>query len=184
MERIDKMKQFLEAGEFVTTHGVMGELKLYPWSDSPDFVAGLPRLYLSAQGGKALKPVQVRIHKGMCIVKLEGVDSIEAARPYLRRTVYFDRNDVTLPEGRYFVQDIIGCRVVDADTGHEYGEIVHITHPGANDVYTIRAQSGQEYLFPAVDEFLAVLEPENRLVFVRPIPGMFGEMVNGDADED
>ena len=114
------MKQFLEAGEFVTTHGVMGELKLYPWSDSPEFVANLPRLYLSAQGGTALKPVNVRIHKGMCIVKLEGVDSIEAARPYLRRTVYFDRNDVSLPEGRYFVQDIIGCRVVDANTGHVY----------------------------------------------------------------
>ncbi len=174
------MKRYLEAGEFVTTHGVMGELKLYPWSDSPEFVAALPRLYLTADGAKPVEVERVRTHKGMCIVKLRGVESIEEARPYIRKVAYFDRQDVTLPEGRYFVQDIIGCRVVDADTGAEYGRVVNVTHPAASDIYTVRDEQGAEHLFPAVEEFLKGLDPEHGVVLVRPIEGMFTPMVNGD----
>ena len=105
------MKQFIEAGEFVTTHGVMGELKLYPWCDGPEFVAALPRLFFTPEGGRETKVEAVRAHKGMCLVKLKGVDSIDAARPYIRKVAYFSRADVKLPEGRYFVQDIVGCTV-------------------------------------------------------------------------
>ena len=102
------MKQFIEAGELVTTHGVMGELKLYPWCDGPEFVAALPRLFFTPEGGRETKVEAVRAHKGMCLVKLKGVDSIDAARPYIRKVAYFSRADVKLPEGRYFVQDIVG----------------------------------------------------------------------------
>lgn len=83
------MKQFIEAGEFVTTHGVMGELKLYPWCDGPEFVAALPRLFFTPEGGRETKVEAVRAHKGMCLVKLKGVDSIDAARPYIRKVAYF-----------------------------------------------------------------------------------------------
>lgn len=175
------MKRFLEAGEFVTTHGVLGELKLYPWSDGPEFIGTLPCLYLSDKGGRPVVPQRVRVHKGMCIVKLPGVDSIEQARAYLKQVVYFDRNDVQLAPGRCFVQDIIGCRVQDADSGQIYGMITHVAHPAANDVYTVRSDTGEEYLFPAVAEFLKELRPQEQLVTVRPIPGMFGEAENGDS---
>ena len=131
------MKQFIEAGEFVTTHGVMGELKLYPWCDGPEFVAALPRLFFTPEGGRETKVEAVRAHKGMCLVKLKGVDSIDAARPYIRKVAYFSRADVKLPEGRYFVQDIVGCTVKDADTGVEYGVITAVEHPAAIDVYTV-----------------------------------------------
>ena len=123
------MKQFIEAGEFVTTHGVMGELKLYPWCDGPEFVAALPRLFFTPEGGRETKVEAVRAHKGMCLVKLKGVDSIDAARPYIRKVAYFSRADVKLPEGRYFVQDIVGCTVKDADTGVEYGVITAVGQP-------------------------------------------------------
>lgn len=173
------MKRYLEAGEFVTTHGVMGEVKLYPWCDGPDFVARLPRLFLTAEGGRPVEIEAARIHKGMCLLKLAGVDSIEAARPLLRRVAYFDREDAPLPAGRYYVQDIIGCKVVDADTGRVYGEVTAIAHPSASDIYTVTGPGG-EYLFPAVPEFLQRLEPEQGAVYVRPIPGMFGPAENGD----
>ena len=111
------MKAYLEAGQFVTTHGVLGELKLYPWADGPEFIACLPRLYISPQGGAPLELERVRAHKGMCIVKLRGVDGMDAARAYIGKTAYFARADAKLPPGRYFVQDIIGCEVRDAATG-------------------------------------------------------------------
>ena len=174
------MKAYLEAGQFVTTHGVLGELKLYPWADGPEFIAALPRLFFTADGGGGKAIETVRIHKGMCLVKLAGVDSLDAARPYVRRVAYFDRADAPLPEGRYYVQDIIGCRVVDADTGRVYGDVAAISHPAASDVYTVRDAAGAEYLFPAVAEFLVRLAPEEGAVYVRPIPGMFGPAENGD----
>ena len=91
------MKQFIEAGEFVTTHGVMGELKLYPWCDGPAFVAALPRLFFTPQGGRETKVEAVRAHKGMCLVKLEGVDSIDAARPMPVYITYFTFTNPSIP---------------------------------------------------------------------------------------
>ena len=94
------MKAYLEAGQFVTTHGVLGELKLYPWADGPEFIACLPRLYISPQGGTPLELERVRAHKGMCIVKLRGVDGMDAARANIGKTAYFAPADAKLPPGR------------------------------------------------------------------------------------
>ena len=177
------MKEYIEVGEFVTTHGIAGELKLYPWCDGPEFVQGLHRLFFNEKGAKETKIQSVRPHKGMCLIQLEGIHTVEAARPYLRRTAYFARKDVTLPEGRYFVQDILGATVKDADTGEVYGTVKDITHPAATDLYTIENDAGQTFLFPAVPEFLVEISPENALVLVRPIAGMFGkDEVSGDED--
>ena len=119
----------------------------------------------------------------MCLVKRKGVDSIDAARPYIRKVAYFSRADVKLPEGRYFVQDIVGCTVKDADTGVEYGVITAVEHPAAIDVYTVETSGGETFLFPAVPEFLDTLSPEQGVVTVRPIPGMFtNDGGNDDAD--
>lgn len=177
------MKQYLEAGEFVTTHGVMGELKLYPWCDDASFITELPRLFLGRDGQKEKKVTAARVHKGMCLVKLEGVDSIDDARSYVRRVAYFARADVQLPEGRFFVQDIIGCKVLDAQTGQEYGRVTDVTHPAASDVYEVRNEQGETFLFPAVPEFLGELCPLEGYITVRPIPGMFTSD-GGNDDED
>lgn len=176
-------KEFIEVGEFVTTHGITGELKLYPWCDGPEFVIALSRLFFSETGARETKLLAARAHKGMCLIKLAGVDSVEAARPYLRRTAYCARADVHLPEGRYFVQDLLGCAVRDADTGETYGTIADITHPATSDLYTVKSSSGEIHLFPAVPEFLVKIAPDDGFVSVRPIEGMFGKgEVNGDAD--
>lgn len=177
------MKQFLEIGEFVTTHGITGELKLYPWCDSPAFVAALPRIFLREDGGQELRLESVRAHKNMCIIKLAGVDDIDAARTYLRKTAYFARADAPLPEGRYYVQDVIGCRVLDADTGVCYGTVTDVAQPAAHDVYTVTNDAGETFLFPAVEEFLVSLTPEQGVMTVRPIPGMFTN-IGGNDDAD
>ncbi|MFV0351694.1 MAG: ribosome maturation factor RimM [Oscillospiraceae bacterium] len=169
------MKLYLEAGEFVTTHGVMGELKLYPWSDDAAFLTRFTRFYFSATGDKAAEVQRIRTHKNMCIVQLEGVNSIETARPYIGKTVFIDRREANLQEGQVFVQDLIGARVQDATTGQVYGTIATITHPGKHDVYEIHGDKDEVYLFPAVKEFLEKIDADTGLVLVRPIAGMFGE---------
>ena len=121
-----------------------------------------------------------RPHKTLCLVKLAGVDTPEAARGYVGQTAYIARRDVCLPEGRYFVQDILGAAVRDADTGEVYGHIRNVTRPGRHDVYEIARPGGGTVWFPAADAFVAKLDVENGVVDVRPIAGMF----DGDAAEE
>ena len=86
-----------------------------------------------------------------------------------------DREDVDLPEGTWFIQDIIGLRVLDAATGAEYGTVADVTNAGAGDIYEIRTPDGRSVLFPAVPEFLAQVSPEQGFVKIRPIGGMFDD---------
>jgi 16S rRNA processing protein RimM len=79
---------------------------------------------------------------------------------------------VNLPEGRYFVQDIIGARVQDANTGEDYGSILSVSSPGRHEVYEIEHADGKRSLFPAVQPFLVKLDIENSLVLIAPIEGM------------
>ncbi|NCC06529.1 MAG: 16S rRNA processing protein RimM [Clostridia bacterium] len=178
------MKEYLEAGEIVTTHGVMGEMKLYPWCDGAQFIAKLPRLFFGKEGAyKELKILSVREQKGMALVKLEGVSSIDDTRAYIRKVAYFKRSDAQLPKGRYFIADMIGCEVVDAETGKVYGKITDVTHPAASDIYEIETPNGEKVLFPAVKEFVAHIAPEDGVVKINPIKGMFdGGEVNGDEN--
>ncbi len=168
-------KEYLEAGQFTTTHGVAGELRLYPWCDEPAFLAGFSTLYLDAGGQKPLAAEAIRPHKNICIVRLRGVDSIEAARPYIGRTVYIARAEAKLPPGAHFVQDLLGASVVDAASGEVYGSIAAITHPGRHDVYEIARPGGGSVLFPAAPPFVQAVDAEAGRVLVKPIEGMFPE---------
>lgn len=169
------MKQYLEAGEFVTTHGIAGELKLYPWADDAAFFKDIPTLYLSATGQRPLVVQKLRAHKNMCILKLQGVDTIEQARVYIGKTAWVSRADIKLEEGRVFVQDLLGAQVVDAESGRLYGSIQNVTRPGHHDVYEIQDEAGGVFLFPAVEEFIDKIDIAAGVVTVRPIPGMFNE---------
>lgn len=169
------IKPYLEAGEFTTTHGITGELRLYPWCDGPEFLSTFTTLYLDDRGRKPLYAEQIRPHKNICIVRLKNVSTVEEAHPYIGKTVYIAREDACLPKGRYFVQDLLGAHLRDADTGEEYGEITAITRPGRHDVYEVTRPNGTTALFPACEPFLVAVHPEEGLVQVRPIPGMLEE---------
>ena len=167
-------KQFLECGKIVTTQGIRGEVRVQPWCDTPDFLTEFPTLYLE---GGAL-PVQVekaRTHKNMAILKLEGVDTIEAAVALRGKVLYVDRSDVTLGPDEYFVQDLIGCEVLDADTGVSYGKIYDVRPTGANDVYYLRGASGRERLVPAIEPVVVQRDVEGGIIRIRPLEGLFDD---------
>ena len=103
-------KQFLEAGRIVGTHGVRGEMRVEPWCDSAEFLKKLKRLYFD-EGRADAGLVASRVHKSFLLVRLEGVENATQADLYRGRVLYLDRNDVRLPENRYFVSDLIGLSV-------------------------------------------------------------------------
>lgn len=78
----------------------------------------------------------------MALVKLEGVDTVAEAEALRGRILYLHRDDVKLEPGRHFIQDLLGLRIVDADTGELYGELTDVSATGANDVYHMRYRDG------------------------------------------
>ena len=178
-----ELQQYLEAGKVVTTHGVRGEMKLELWCDGAEFLRDAGRLYAAPNGGRAYKIESVRPQGRMALVKLEGVDDMDAARALSGHVFYFDRADATLPEGRWYVADLIGCEVRDADTGRVYGVVTSVDHPGAQDIYTVKAPSGKEYLFPGVPAFLKERNPPEGYILVTPIPGLLDDDVYSEREE-
>ena len=176
------MQQYLEAGKVVTTHGVRGEMKLELWCDGVDFLKKVGRLYPSAQGGKAYKILSIRPQGQMALLQLEGVSDMDAARALRGQVFYFDRNDATLPAGRWYVADLIGCEVRDADTGKPYGKLCDITETGANRVYHIRFADGKVRLAPDIPQVVLRLAPEEGVIEIRPLAGLFDDVTEDDYE--
>ncbi len=165
--------KFLEAGKIVGTHGVRGEIKVQPWCDTAEFLAKFKKLYFDNNGCEYIT-VKSRVHGNMCLVKADGVDSIESAEKLRGRVVYIDRADCNLPKGSYFISDIIGCNVFDADTNEEYGVVVDVLETGANDVWQIK-RGDNEYYIPNVPTFVKQVDIENKKVCITPLKGTFSD---------
>ena len=164
-------KQFLEIGEVVSTHGVVGEMRVQPWCDSPDVLTGLKTLYGDPEGKESLK-VRCRPHKRIALVKVQGVDTVQDANLWRGRVLYASRRDLPLPKGRYFICDLIGLAVKDVATGEEYGEIVNVTNAGASDIYHMM-MNGKEILIPAIPDIVVAVDVDGGEMLIRPMEGLF-----------
>lgn len=159
--------KWIEAGEIVNTHGLVGEVKILPWADSPEFLLDFDTLYLDEA---PVKIRSARVHKNCVLAMLEGVDSVDAAILLKGKTIRVAREDVHLPEGRYFLADLMGLEVRDADSGEVLGTLVDILTPPANQVYVVKGK--REYLIPAVEEFIVESNPEAGWIRVHLLEGM------------
>ena len=167
-------KQYLEIGKIVTVHGLGGIVKVQPWCDDAEFLCEFEVLYCGTQ----YVPMEIQrasVQKNMALVKFKGVDTVEQAQALRNSILYMDRNDVELEEGTYFIQDLIGLKVSDADTGADYGKIADVLQTGANDVYLLRDDSGKERLVPVIPDVVTEIEPEQGYVKIRPLKGLFDD---------
>lgn len=166
-------KQFLEIGQIVNTHGLKGDVRVDPWCDGPEFICRFKTLYL--KDGSTVTIEKARVQKNVAVVKIKGIDSIEQA-DLLRRTVlYVNRDDVQLEEGAFFIQDIIGCEVKDADSGVIYGKVTDVLKTGANDVYQVTGDDGKDHLIPVIDEVVLDTDLDTGVITIRPIKGIFDD---------
>ena len=102
---------YLQTGKIVSTHGVHGEVKLLPWADGPEFLLQFHTLYLD---GRPYQVEQSRVQKTCVLLKLEGIDTVEAASALRDKIVSIARADAKLPEGSLFIADLLGCRSTTA----------------------------------------------------------------------
>lgn len=169
------LKKYLEVGQIVGTHGVRGEMRVNPWCDSPDFMKQFKHFYLSKDGAEPLKVISCRPHGNIALLKVEGIDSIDAANRIMRKVLYMDRAEANLRQGENFIQDLIDCTVSDADTGTVYGKLTDVMETGANDVWQITDEKGKEYLIPAIKEVIAETDVEKGVIKIRPMKGIFDD---------
>ncbi len=165
-------KQYIEAGRIVGTHGLRGEVRIDPWCDSADFLCGFRTLYDAS--GNPMKVRSARPHKNIAIVKFDGVDRVEDAELLRSRIVFIDRSDARLPEGTHFIQDLLGLRVEDADTGALYGTVTDVLKTGANDVYQV-TKDGKDYFVPVIPDVVTEKDVDGGVIKIRPIKGLFDD---------
>ena len=166
-------KEYLEAGKIVNIHGIRGEVKIIPYCDSPELLCEFDRLFL----GKSLKEIYIqrsRVQKNMVICKIEGIDTPEQAEKLRNQMLYMHRDDLELDENTYFIQDLIGITVKDADTGEIYGTIDDVLQTGANDVYSIK-NGDKNYLVPAIADVVVDTDINSGVMTIRVLEGLFDE---------
>ena len=160
------MKEFLDCVQITNTHGIHGEVRIVPWADGPDFLRQFSTLYVD---GAPKKVLSARVHKGSVIAKLDGVDTVEGAMLLKGKTVQLRRADAKLPEGAFFLADIIGLDVVD-EAGEKLGTLKEVLSPSRQQVYVVAGE--REILIPAVPEFILETNIKGGYLKVRLIEGM------------
>lgn len=139
-------REFITVGVVVNAHGVRGEVKVHPIDVEPAVLASFSTLYLD---GEPLAVRGVRVHKNAVLLKLPGVEDMDAALALKGRELSVRRADAALPEGTYFDAELVGLTVVDEATGETLGELTRVLAYPAHKVYEVRG-GGREYLIPAV----------------------------------
>ena len=158
---------FIEAGVIVNTHGNRGDVRVQPWADSPDFLTGFEHFYID---GEPVRVLSAKVHKGHLIAGLEGVDDIDAAIRMKSKVIKVKKEDAFLEDGCYFVADLIGLRVEDAETGKVIGSLSDVLPLPSHNVYVIKGES--EILVPAVPEFIIETSLEDGYIKIRLIEGL------------
>ena len=155
--------QFIEAGEIVTTHGVKGEVKILPWLDSPEDLCDFDRVRI---GLKDYEVESCRVQKTCNLVKLAGVDTMEAAQTLRGKKVLLYREDID--DEVIFAAELIGVKVFC--DGNEIGKITDVLDYPGNKVYVVKGE--KEYMIPAVKAFILDTDMETETMQVRLIEGM------------
>lgn len=160
--------EFIEAGKIINTHGIAGALKVDVWLDSPAFMKKFKRIFIGAEKKEAAV-VSASVQKNFLLVKLEGIEDVNAAMALKEKPVFIAREDASLPKGSYFLCDILGAEVRD-ETGCVIGVLEEIMENPAQPIYVVKGE--REVLIPAVPEFIKAVDPDAGVVTVRLIPGL------------
>ena len=155
--------QFVEAGEIVTTHGIKGEVKVLPWLDSPEDLCEFDRCQID---GKEFEIEACRVQKTCNLVKLSGIDTMEAAQAMRGKKILLYREDID--DEVIFAAELIGVEVF-AD-GEKIGKIKEVLDYPGNSVYVVKGE--HEYMIPAVKAFILNTDMDGNQMDVKLIEGM------------
>lgn len=167
------MNNILQVGAVTSTHGLTGEVKVFPTTDDPKRFKKLKQVLLDT--GKDMLPLEVehvKFFKNMVILKFKGYDRIEDIMGFKGKNLYVTReNAVRLKKDEYFIADLIGMKVYTEDEAY-LGELTEVITTGANDVYTVRMENGKDVLIPAIGQCILDVDVEHETMQVHLLEGL------------
>lgn len=167
------MEKQLQVGVISSTHGVRGEVKVFPTTDDVTRFRQLKKVYLDT--GREMLPLEiqnVKFFKQFAILKFKGIDNINDIEKYRGKSLMIDREDaVDLDEDEYFIADMIGMKVCTED-GSEFGTLKDVMETGANDVYIIDSLEHGEVLIPAIRECILDLDMDEERMTIHLMEGL------------
>ena len=167
------MEDLLQVGIITSTHGVRGEVKVYPTTDDPRRFRRLKEVVLDTGREKLNLVIEgVKFFKQFVILKFKGLDNINDIEKYRQKSLYVTRkNAVRLQRDEYFIADLIGLKVQDED-GTELGTVKDVIETGANDVYEVEMADGRSLLLPAIKQCILNVDVENGMMQVHVLEGL------------
>ena len=167
------MEELLQVGVITSTHGVRGEVKVFPTTDDAARFKQLKHVLLDT--GREMKPLEiqgVKFFKQFVILKFKGIDNINDIERYKRCPLLVERKDaVELKEDEYFIADMIGIQV-ETEDGEVFGTLKDVMETGANDVYVVTGQEKKEWLFPAIKECILNVDLESSTMTIHLMKGL------------
>lgn len=167
------MEEYLRVGVISNTHGVRGEVKVYPTTDDIKRFDYLKEAVIDT--GKEYIDVNVtsvKYFKNMVILKFEQFNNMDQVIPYKGMDLLVTReNAIPLEEGEHFIVDLVGCKIV-TDDGEDFGELIDVLQTGANGVYVVKTNDGKEVLLPVIDECVLEKDVENKVIKVHIMKGL------------
>lgn len=167
------MEEMLQVGVVTTTHGVRGEVKVFPTTDDVNRFKKLKEVFLDIGKEKVSLEIEgVKFFKQMVILKFKGIDTLDDAAGYRQAGLYVTReNAVKLKKDEYFIADLIGVSVYD-EADRLLGSLEDVMTTGANDVYVIRMTDGRELLLPAIRQCILDVDVEQGRMKVHVLEGL------------
>ena len=167
------MEDLLKVGVITTTHGVRGEVKVYPTTD-PERFPELDYVLLDTGREKRKLEIQnVKYFKNLVILKFKGIDNINDIEKYKGKSLFVTReNAVELEEDEYYIGDLIGMEVYTDDSEERFGVLKDVMETGANEVYIITSENHGEVLLPAIHECILDIDVEAKKMKVHLMEGL------------
>lgn len=167
------MEEYLQVGVITGTHGIRGEVKVFPTTDDPARFKKLKKVFLDT--GKEyleMEIEQVKFFKQFAILKFKGYDSINEIEKYKKKSLLVDRaHAVKLKENEYFIADLLGLEVY-TDEEQLLGTLSDVLQTGANDVYVVKMEADREVLIPAIRDCILSVDIEERRMKVHLLEGL------------
>ena len=161
--------QYIEFGKITSTHGIKGEMKIYPYTDDVNNILKLKKIHINS---KDYTVSSIKFHKNMFVAKLKGIDTIEQAEKFRNCIIQreLDENEV-LEEDTYYIKDLVGCTIFLED-GTEFGKLIDVFQTGANDVYVVKTVDNHEVLIPAIKDVVKDINIKTKKIVIELMEGL------------
>lgn len=167
------MEDMFRIGVIASTHGLKGEVKVFPTTDDINRFKSLTKCYIRTKNGDMeVEKASCKFFKNMAIISFKGFEDINLIEKYKGCDIYVDReNAIALEKDEYYIADAIDSSIVDED-GNEIGILEDVMQTGANDVFVVKMKDNKEVLIPVINECVLDMDLENRVITVKLMKGM------------